>query len=146
MKKIIKKFVAECDICQCHKSETVATLGLLHPLPNYARTDISMDFIDGLPSSQGKTTIFVVMDRLTKYTHFYAIRHPYTAASVTSTFIENIVKLHGVSHSNVSDRDKVFINAFWTELFRLQGTQLNMSTAYHPQTDVQTKLFQMFYQ
>lgn len=118
MKKTIKKFVAKCDICQ---RQTVAGLGLLHPLPipDYARTDISIDFIDGLPPSQGKIMIFVVMDRLTKYTHFYTIRHPYTATSVTSTFIENIVKLYGVSRSIVSDRDKVFTSAFWTELFRL---------------------------
>ena len=142
MKNFIKKFVTECDVCQRHKSETIATPGLLQPLPipDVTWTDISMDFIESLPPSQENSTILVVVDRLTKYFYFCALRHPYTTASVARIFVENIAKLHGSPRSIVSDRDKIFTSSFWIELFHLQGTQLNMSTAYHPQTDGQTEV------
>jgi hypothetical protein len=142
MKADIKQFVAECETCQRQKGETVASPELLQPLtvPEEVWTDISMDFIDGLPPLQGKTTILVVVDRLTKYAHFCPLAHPYTAIIVAQVFVDNIVKLHGIPQSIVSDRDKVFTSNFWKELFRLQGTQLRMSTAYHPQTDGQTEV------
>ena len=113
--------VTECEVCQHHKGETVATLGLLQPLPilDDAWTNIFMDFINELLSSQGKTTIFVVVDYLTKYVHFCVIRHPYTVAGVAHTFVKNIVKLHEILHSIVSDRDKIFTSTFWKELFCL---------------------------
>jgi hypothetical protein len=99
-----------------------------------------MDFIYGLPSSHGKTSIFVVVDHLTKYAHFCPVSHPYTASTIVQFFVDNIVKLHGVPQSIVSDRDKIFTSNFWKELFRLQGTMLKMSTSYHPQTDGQTEV------
>jgi hypothetical protein len=134
MKQDIKQFVAECEVCQRQKGETIASPGPLQPLPIPVETwtNISMDFIDGLPSSHGKTTIFVVVDHLTKYAHFCPVGHPYTALTIAQLFVNNIVKLHGVSQSIVSDRDKIFTSKFWKELFRLQGTHLKMSTAYHP--------------
>ena len=99
-----------------------------------------MDFIDGLPLSQGKTTIFVVMDRLSKYAHFVPISHPYTAVSVAQVFFEQIFRLHGMPQSIVCDRDVAFVSAFWKELFRLQGTHFNFSSSYHPQTNGQTEV------
>jgi len=142
MKRDIKQFVAECEVCQRQKGETVASPGYLQPLaiPTETWLDVSMDFIEGLPSSQGKTTILVVVDRLTKYAHFCPVAHPYTASTIAQLFVDNIVKLHGVPQSIVSDRDKIFTSHFWKELFRLQGTQLKMSTSYHPQTDGQTEV------
>jgi hypothetical protein len=99
-----------------------------------------MDFIIGLPLSSGYTTIMVVVDRLTKYAHFITMRSDYTSKSVAEAFMHNIVKLHGMPKSIVSDRDKVFTSAFWQHLFKLQGTTLAMSSAYHPQSDGQTEV------
>jgi hypothetical protein len=98
-----------------------------------------MDFIEGLPLSNGYSVILVVVDRFTKYSHFIPVRHPFSAASIASLFFDNIVKLHGVPKSIVSNRDKVFTSAFWTELFKLLRTDLKLSSAYHPQTDGQTE-------
>jgi hypothetical protein len=94
-----------------------------------------MDFIEGLPLSEHANIILVVVDRLTKYAHFLALKHPYTASSVAKVYLDNIVKLHGVPLSIISDRDKVFTSVVWRALIKAVGTKLHYSTAYHPQTD-----------
>ena len=81
------------------------------------------------------TVIWVVVDRLNKYAHFLALAHPYIAASIEQMFLDNIYKLYDLSRTIVSNRDKVFISKFWQELFKLLGTQLQLSMSYHPQTN-----------
>jgi transposase InsO family protein len=98
-----------------------------------------MDFIDGLPKCGGYSVILVVVDRLTNYSHFIHMMHPYTVVSVAHTFFDNVVKLHGVPKTIVSDRDKVFTCHFWTGLLKLVGTQLCLSSPYHAQIDGQTE-------
>lgn len=101
------------------------------PIPTRAWFDI-MDFVESLSISRGKTTFFVVVDRLTKYGHFKALHYSFIATSVALEYLQHVYKPHGVPESIVSDRDKVFLSHFWQELFKHLGTQLHLSTAYHP--------------
>lgn len=116
--------------------------GLLQPVPIPLQiwTEVSMDFVEGLPSSNGYTVIMVIVDRLSKYAHFVALKHPYTAVTIAKAFVANVVRLHGIPTDIVSDRDKVFVSSFWQALFQLQGTKLSMSSSYHPQTDDQIEV------
>jgi hypothetical protein len=116
--------------------------GVLQPLdvPSQVWADISMDFIEGLPKVGGKSVILTVVDRFSKYAHFIALGHPYTAASVARAFFDGIVRLHGFPSSIVCDRDPVFTGHVWRDLFRMAGVQLRFSTAFHPQTDGQSEV------
>lgn len=131
-----------CSVCQRFKPELIASPGLIQPLPipYTIFTDISMDFIEGLPRSNGKNVILVVVDRLTKYAHFIPFSHPYTAMDVAQLFLDNVFKLHGCPASIVSDKDPVFMSRFWSEFFKIQGVELKHSSAYHPQTDGKTEV------
>ncbi|GJW51736.1 retrotransposon-related protein [Tanacetum coccineum] len=142
LRKMVKAFVKECDVCQRYKPDLSAYPGLIQPLPipTHVWSEISMDFIESLPKSQGKSVILVVVDRLSKYAHFMPLQHPFTASDVAKLFLNNIYKLHGLPKVIVSDRDKVFISHFWQSLFKVLKVQLHLSTAYHPQTDGQTEV------
>ena len=121
--------VFECAPCQRHQGETTLLSRLLEPFPIPTRiwTYISMDFIQGIPKYGGKTVILVVVDRLSKYHHFCALRPPYTTSSIAQNFMDKIFLLHGIPSSIVLDRDATFTSHFWTELFHLTGTKMNMS-------------------
>lgn len=140
-KQVVQDHVHACTICQRNKVEHLHLAGLLQPLPVPTRVweDISMDFEEGLPRVNGKSVILTVVDRQSKYAHFLPLGHPYTATSVAHVFFNEVVRLHGIPLSIVSDRDPVFTSAFWTELFRLAGVKLTMSSAFHPQRDGQSE-------
>jgi hypothetical protein len=99
-----------------------------------------MDFIEGFPKVGGKSVILTVVDRFSKFAHFIPLSHPYSAATVAKAFFDNIVHLHGMPCSIVSDRDPVFTSTFWKELFRLAGVKLLLSSAFQPQTDGQSEV------
>lgn len=117
----VRNFVWQCLTCQQIKYEPKRPAGLLQPLPIPASPwkDLSLDFITCLPSSQGYTTILVVMDRFTKGAHFGVLPSTYTASKVASLFINMVCKLHGFPRSLVLDRDPVFVGRFWCELFTI---------------------------
>jgi len=141
MKQDVEHFVKQCTICQQAKHEHSHPAGLLQPLPlpQGAWQDISLDFIEGLPLSGGSNVILVVVDRFTKYAHFLALKHPFTATKVAKCLLDSVVKLHGVPRTMVSDRDRIFLSSVWKELFTLLDTKLLYSTAYQHQTDGQTE-------
>ena len=109
-------------------------------MPEWVWEDLALDFIIGLPTSQGNTTILVVIDRLTKYAHFGALPTHYTASKVVELFTHIVIRLHGVPRTLVLDRDPVFTSQLWKKLFEFMGTKLKMSSSYHPQTDGQTEV------
>ncbi|WVZ21224.1 hypothetical protein V8G54_008546 [Vigna mungo] len=141
MRNDIQKFVNECLVCQQAKTANMVPAGLLQPLPipHQIWEEIAMDFITQLPMSQGFTTIFVVIDRLSKFGHFIPMKSDFNSQSVAEAFISYIVRIHGFPKSIVSDRDRVFMGAFWKQMFKAQGTTLSMSSSYDPQSDGQTE-------
>lgn len=140
-KQAVKEYVQQCLTCQQAKHELCKTPGLLQPLPlpKGPWQDVTMDFITGLPKSEGYEVIMVVVDRYTKFAHFIPLKHPFTASVVAKAFMQQVVRLHGVPLTITSDRDPIFTSKSWQELFTQLDTQLNMSTANHPQTDGQTE-------
>ena len=116
LKSDIQKFVAEFLVFQQNKVETIKTPCLLQPLSITSQRweEISIDFITGLPKSEGRSVIMVVVDRLTKHAHFCSLSHPFKASTFATAFTETIQKLHGNPNIIVSDRDPIFIGNFWT--------------------------------
>lgn len=138
MKEDTHADVQSCQVCQQAKPERIQYPGLLEPLhvPDGTWKVVTMDFIDGLPQSSNANCILVMVDKYTRYAHFLPLNHPFTAAKVARSYLENVYKLHGLSAVIISDRDPVFTNRFWTELFNTIGTELQMSTPYHPKLTV----------
>ncbi|GJU03261.1 ty3-gypsy retrotransposon protein [Tanacetum coccineum] len=144
----VSNSIKSCSICQQVKAPNHMPYGLLQPLPIPSRVwdDLSMDFITHLPPSNGKTVIWVIVDRLSKFAHFLSLPTNFIAASLASIFLHEIYRLHGLPNSIVTDRDPLFLSRFWKELFAQLGTRLVYSSAYHPQTDGQTEVVNRFLQ
>jgi hypothetical protein len=109
----------------------------------YYFKDIYMDLVVGLPKLGNKSFIVVVVDHLSKYSHFCALQCPFTTSIVAQHFMDNIFKIHDMSHSIFFDHDPTFTNNFWKKMFRLQGIQSHLTTSYHPQTHGKTKVVNM---
>lgn len=141
MKQMIKDSLKNCAVCLQAKPDRSRYPGLLQPLPipDGAWQVISMDFIEGLPKSGRFDTILVVVDKFSKYSHFIPLSHSFSAIDVAQAFMCNVYKLHGLPQVIISDRDKIFTSHLWEQLFSRSGTQLHLSTTYHPQTDGQTE-------
>lgn len=112
LKQQVRNFVATCRVCQTVKPFNKAPQGLLQPLPLQGKIWglLSLDFITHLPNSGGKTVILVVVDRLSKQAHFSALSTQFTALQVAELFVKDVIHLHGVPVSLVSDRDPLFMS------------------------------------
>lgn len=138
----MEHFLAACIDCQHTMYETKSDAGLLCPLlvPCRPWENLSLECITGLPPFRGNTIILIVVDHFSKGIHLGMLPTNHTSFSVAVLFIDIVGKLHGMPRSLVLDRDPLFICRFWQELFRLSGTHLRMSSAYHPQTEGQTEV------
>ena len=140
MSKDIRRFVRNCDVCGRSKAWRDQRQGLLKPLPVPDRPwqELSMDFITDLPESDGKTTILVVTDRLTREVVFEGMAET-SSEQVAWALVRRVISKHGFPRSIISDRGPQFISLIWSRICALVGIQKRLSTAYHPQTDGATE-------
>jgi hypothetical protein len=142
MKKDVFDYITRCMECQKVKVEHRHPVGLLQPLPIPEKKweVITMDFITGLPKTNKQhDSIMVVVEKLTKAAHFVPVKTMHTITNIADIFMKEIVRLHGIYRTIVSDKDTNFTSNFWRGLFKGFGTNLNFSTTYHPQTDGKTE-------
>lgn len=132
LSKDVATFVQQCDTCLRCKDEPLATPRLLQPSPIPAGIwqRISMNLIEKSPKSHGKDTIWVVIDRLSKYAHFIALAHPFTTSTLANIFINNIYKLHGAPTNIVSDRDPLFTSKFLAAFLQQLGISQSLSSVW----------------
>ena len=141
MGKDVHRVVSRCSIC--HKAKSYFHQGLYTPLlvPLRPYKDVSMDFIVALPKTErGKDSVMVVVDRFTKMAHFVACDQADDASHIAGMYLREIIRLHGVPKTIVSDRDAKFLSLFWRSLWHLLGTNLLYSTTCHPQIDGHTEV------
>ncbi|RVW84862.1 Transposon Tf2-12 polyprotein [Vitis vinifera] len=142
MKHDIAQFVAQCLVCQQVKTEHQRPTGSLQPLAilEWKWEHNTMDFVIGLLRTLGgNNSIWVIVDRLTKPAHFLPMKVNFSLDRLASLYVKEIVRMHGVPVSIVSDRDPRFTSRFWHSLEKALGTKLSFSTAFHPQTDDQSE-------
>ena len=142
MKKEITEYVGKCLVCQQVKAEHQVPSGLLQSIqiPQWKWEKVTMDFVSGLPLTPRKNnSIWVIVDRFTKSAHFLPVRTDFSLNKLAKLYIAEIVRLHGVPESIISDRDPRFTSRFWKSLNEALGTKLKFSTAFHPQTDGQSE-------
>ena len=142
MGKDIENYVKSCPVCQVMKSDHRKKVGPLQPIPIPTRKweQITTDLVTDLPPFAGYTAIAIFVDRLTKMVHFAPCTKETSADQYAQLFVDNVFRLHGTPEVIISDWDLRFTSRFWTQFFQIHGTDLRLSTAFHPQTDGQSEV------
>ena len=133
----VQSFCKSCKRCQESKTLTLRPFGLLHglPIPSKPWESIGMDFVGPFPEVDELNYLWVVICQLTSMVHLIPVKTSTKATELSWFFLKEIVRLHGLPASIVSDRDSKFTSRWWKEVHRLLGVKLLMSTVFHPQTD-----------
>ncbi|KAI2664152.1 Transposon Tf2-6 polyprotein [Labeo rohita] len=141
LRRDVQEYVQACNICARSKTTNSPSTGELQPLPIPKRpwSHISVDFVTGLPDSQGKNTILTIVDRFSKAVHLVALTGLPSAKTTAELILEHVVRLHGFPKDIVSDRGPQFTGKFWQAFCRLVGTIASLSSGHHPQTNGQTE-------
>ncbi|GKA12011.1 putative reverse transcriptase domain-containing protein [Tanacetum coccineum] len=142
MKADIATYVSKCLTCLRVKAEHQKPSGLLvqPEIPQWKWDNITMDFVTKLPRTQrGNDTIWVIIDRLTKSAHFLPMRETDPMDKLARLYLKEVVMRHGIPVSIICDCDPRFTSNFWRSFQKAMGTRLDMSTAYHPETDGQSE-------
>ncbi len=141
MQADVRRFVSGCFVCAQNKEPKAHPQGLLHPLPIPRRpwSHISLDFVTGLPKSQGNTVILVVVDRFSKACHLIPLPKIPTACQTADLMMQHVFRIHGFPQDMVSDRGSQFTSRFWKAFGRLIGASISLSSGFHPQSNGQTE-------
>ena len=139
MSRYIGKYVSTCDMCLCTKTIKQSPTRELHPLPipDAPWDTISVDFITELPESNGQDSIMVVVNSVTKHSHFVSTVTTISSIIAAQLYIQHVWKHHGLPKRVASDRGPQFVAEFTMEIYRLLGIKLAATMAYHPQGDGQ---------
>ena len=147
MRTKVAQYIKKCDSCQKNKASRHAQYGNLQfrEPPQKPWDEVTMDFIVKLPKSKDPATgttydsILVMVDRLTKYSHFVPCNETINAEQLGYLVLDRLIRYHGVPTTFITDRDKLFTSNYWKTLVSAMGIKHNLSTAFHPQTDGQTE-------
>ncbi|KAM6963003.1 olfactomedin-like protein 2B [Aplochiton taeniatus] len=136
-----RAFVLACAVCARSKASHQFPSGLLHPLPIPSRpwSYIGVDFVTGLPPSQGNTTILTIVDRFSKSVHFVPLTNLPTSTEKAGLLVLHVIRLHGIPTDIVSNRGPRFVSQMWKAFYRALGASVSLSSGYHPQTNGQTE-------
>lgn len=141
MTKDTKEFVSACSVCARSKSSHQTPAGLLRPLPIPRRpwSHIAVDFVTGLPPSEGNTVILTIVDRFSKTVHFVPLPKLPSALETANLLVLHVFRLHGIPQDIVSDRGPQFSSQVWKAFCQALGASASLSSGYHPQTNGQTE-------
>lgn len=148
MDRDVRRYVSTCELCQRNKARQTKPPGQLHPLPipSHPWTKISMDFITKLPKTRrNHDALMIIVDRLTKRAIFIPTKGSANAEETAQLFLDYYQRNHGLPESIISDRDSKFTSDLWTQIMKLQKVELELSSAFRPNTDGQTERTNRFF-